>query len=136
MNINGRPLPFLLRTLSASHPLPTYAPPTLIALHDNLTLHPLTVGKPRIGVSAQGHGGLSSIESSLKTKDFWRLGLGIGRGGNAPGDGGVVKWVLSELGRDEKAFWEAEGVDRVAEVVEGMVDKLKRGDTGKGKGKK
>ena len=72
----------------------------------------------------------------MKTKDFWRLGLGIGRGGNAPGDGGVVKWVLSELGRDEKAFWEAEGVDRVAEIVEGMVDKLKRGGTSKGKAKK
>ena len=131
MNINGRPVPFLLKSLAQS--FPQHPSPTLIALHDNLTLPPLSVGKPRSGVTHQGHGGLSSIESSLKSKDFWRLGLGIGRGGNGPG-GGVVKWVLSELSREEKGYWGeggGEGVDRIADVIFDMAERLRKADSPK-----
>jgi PTH1 family peptidyl-tRNA hydrolase len=130
MNLNGRPVPFLLRSLGSSFPLES--PPTLIALHDNLTIPPLTLGKLRHGVSHQGHGGLSSIESSLKTKDFWRMGLGIGRGSG----GGVVNWVMSELTIAEKTFWERQGADEVGMVVREMVERLRQGDTGKVKVKK
>lgn len=131
MNISARPLPFLLRTLSTTYP--QHPPPILVALHDNLTLPPLSIGKPRSGVSAQGHGGLLSVEKALGTKDYYRLGLGIGRGGNAVGGGGVQGWVLSELNREERGYWDGDGAGEVGDVLEGLVGRLSLPGVGKGK---
>jgi peptidyl-tRNA hydrolase len=132
MNLNGRPVPFLLRSLS-NHT--GTQPPILLALHDNLTIPPLTVGKARFNVSSQGHGGLTSIESTLKSKEFWRLGLGVGRNDSQ----GVVGWVMSGLSRDEKLFWEGEGVRGIVREVQGLLGKTKDGrpmDMAGGKSKK
>ena len=128
MNISGRPLPFILRTLPNLYP--HSAPPTLIALADNLTLPPLSIGKLRYGVSHQGHGGLKSVEASLGGDGFWRLGLGIGRGGESGPGAGVVGWVMSDLSRDEKGFWEGQGAAEVGEVLGEMARRLGSGEGG------
>jgi peptidyl-tRNA hydrolase len=130
MNIAGRPLPFLLRSahelphvLSATseHPEVEIDPATLIVLHDSLEIPPMTLTKPRRNVGPQGHNGLRSIEASLGTRDFWRVGLGIGRpsGGKSRGDG-IRDWVLGDLepGSDERLFWEGEGVASICDVIE------------------
>lgn len=129
MNIAGRPLPFLLRSahelphvLSATseHPEVAIDPPTLIVMHDSLEIPPMTLTKPRRNVGPQGHNGLRSIEASLGTRDFWRVGLGIGRpsGGKSRGDG-IRDWVLGDLesGSDERLFWEGEGVASICDII-------------------
>jgi peptidyl-tRNA hydrolase len=123
MNIAGRPVPFLLKSAdilphvkkAAGHVgvLEIDASPTLVVLHDSLEIPPMTLTKPRRNVGPQGHNGLRSIEGVLGTRDFWRIGLGIGRpsGGKSRGDG-IADWVLSDIkpDSDERIFWEGEGV--------------------------
>lgn len=130
MNIAGRPLPFLLKL---AHELPHISSattdhadfdidptPTLVVLHDSLEIPPMTLTKPRRNVGPQGHNGLRSIESSLGTRDFWRVGLGIGRpsGGKSRGDG-IRDWVLGDLeaNSDERLFWEGEGVASICDIL-------------------
>ncbi len=106
-------MPFLLKQ---SNPLPI-----LLVLHDSLEHNPLAVIKPRFGVSAKGHNGLRSIESSLKKGTaFWRMSLGIGRPNGRVRDG-VSDWVLGKLSYQERLFWDGEGVKRVAEDIEAFI---------------
>lgn len=131
MNIAGRPLPFLLRSAHGlPHVLSTAAAhpdlaietrrPMLIVLHDSLETAPMTLTKPRRNVGPQGHNGLRSVESALGTRDFWRVGLGIGRpsGGKSRGEG-IRDWVLGDLNPDseERLFWEGEGVASICSVI-------------------
>lgn len=130
MNINGEPLPRLLKdwTPSSSESFahaPAAAaasPPILIALHDNITLPPLSVGKPRCNVSPQGHGGLTSMTTCLKTKDFWRIGLGIGRSNSK----GVAEWVLSGLSSQERAFWQGIGIGDLVDRLETVLTTVEK----------
>lgn len=73
------------------------------------------------------------MEKALGTKDYYRLGLGIGRGGNAVGGGGVQGWVLSELNREERGYWDGDGAGEVGDVLEGLVGRLSLPGVGKGK---
>jgi hypothetical protein len=123
MNIAGRPVPFLLKSTDTLPHVKKAAgqlggleidpTPTLVVLHDSLEILPMTLTKPRRNVGPQGHNGLRSIEGVLGTRDFWRIGLGIGRpsGGKSRGDG-IADWVLSDIkpDSDERIFWEGEGV--------------------------
>lgn len=123
MNIAGRPLPFLLRsgkelphvtTITEEYPdINIDSDPTLVVLHDSLEIPPMTLTKPRRNVGPQGHNGLRSIEASVGNRDFWRIGLGIGRpsGGKSRGDG-VRDWVLNDIKPEsnERIFWEGEGI--------------------------
>jgi PTH1 family peptidyl-tRNA hydrolase len=119
MNLSGQPLPFLLRSLS---PLPT-----LLVLHDSLEHPPLTHTVPRFGVSAKGHNGLRSIESSLKVGNaFWRMSLGIGRP-NGRAREGVVDWVMGGIPSDERLYWDGEGVNSVADDIEDFARGLAEG---------
>lgn len=92
----------------------------LIVLHDSLETAPMTLTKPRRNVGPQGHNGLRSVESALGTRDFWRVGLGIGRpsGGKSRGEG-IRDWVLGDLNPDseERLFWEGEGVASICSVI-------------------
>lgn len=130
MNIAGRPLPFLLRSANElPHVISTTTDhaslqvdpsPTLVVLHDSLEIPPMTLTKPRRNVGPQGHNGLRSVEASLGTRDFWRIGLGIGRpsGGKSRGDG-IRDWVLGDLepGSEERLFWEGEGVASICDAL-------------------
>lgn len=131
MNIAGRPVPFLLKSADtlphvkkASGQLGGLEidpSPTLVVLHDSLEIPPMTLTKPRRNVGPQGHNGLRSIEAALGTRDFWRIGLGIGRpsGGKSRGDG-IADWVLSDIkpDSDERIFWEGEGVAAIRDCLD------------------
>jgi PTH1 family peptidyl-tRNA hydrolase len=117
MNILGPLVPPLLSSLPSAA-----ARPTLLVLHDSLSANPMSIVVPRTNVSAQGHNGLRSCEASLKSKDYWRMGLGIGRP-QGSGKGGVSEWVLGKLSLDERLYWEGEGVQRVMREIEGWARK-------------
>ena len=66
------------------------SPAEILVIHDELDL-PAGGSKLKIGGGHGGHNGLKDIESTLGTKDFWRLRLGIGH----PGDRNeVINFVL------------------------------------------
>ncbi len=74
--------------------------PTLVVIHDDLDIR-LGSFKIQKGVGPKVHHGLESIESSLKTKDFWRIRIGIdNRDSDYEGSG--EGYVLSNFEKDEE----------------------------------
>lgn len=53
-----------------------HRPPTLIVVHDDLDIR-LGEFKISFGKGPKLHNGISSIESSLRFKDFWRVRIGV-----------------------------------------------------------
>lgn len=93
MNVCGGPVAKLLAQLKA-------APEQLLVVHDMLDIPAGTV-KYKLDGGLDGHNGLRSIAAKLKTRDFKRMQVGIGR---PPGrmDSGV--FVLKQLkGKDWQA---------------------------------
>ena len=80
------------------------------AVYDELDL-PLCRLRIRLGGSAAGHNGVSSIMSSLKSHEFVRFRVGVGRP-----DGDGVRYVLGRFGKRE-----SEALDKVRS---GVVDAL------------
>lgn len=74
------------------------SPPDLIVIHDDLDL---PVGKIRIkwGGSTAGHRGLDSIVNSIRTREFGRIRLGIGR---PPKEVEVSSYVLTDFSEKEE----------------------------------
>ncbi|KAH9961265.1 peptidyl-tRNA hydrolase [Russula dissimulans] len=107
MNISGPPVRMALRRAAST-------PSSLIVLHDSLEHKPTSLS-PKFGGSANGHNGIRSLISSLGTKDFFRLRLGIGRP-----ESGVADYVLTRLPSFEHQFWspEGSGIDLVWEQIE------------------
>lgn len=56
--------------------LPTFKPSNLVIVHDDLDI-PLGKFKIQKGIGPKVHNGLKSIEKALKTKDFWRIRIGV-----------------------------------------------------------
>lgn len=73
MNDSGRALQAILNF----YRIPTAS---LLVVHDDLDLAP-GVARYKWGGGDGGHNGLKDIVSHLKSKDFWRLRLGIGHPG-------------------------------------------------------
>jgi len=107
MNISGPPVRMALQKAAST-------PSSLILLHDSLEHRPTSLS-PKFGGSANGHNGIRSLISSLGTKDFFRLQLGIGRP-----ESGVADYVLTRLPSFERQFWSPEGpgLDLVWEEIE------------------
>jgi PTH1 family peptidyl-tRNA hydrolase len=92
------------------------APDHLIAVHDELEIPPGELSI-RFGGGTAGHNGVRSLGAALRTKDFHRVRVGIGR---PPGRQDPADFVLQPLGtRDETevAAW----VDRAADAVRSLV---------------
>lgn len=123
MNLSGTSVRAALAMLALT-------PADMLVVVDDLDL---PVGRLRLkgGGSSAGHHGLESIADHLRTTDFPRLRLGIGR----PGTGGdVVDWVLERPSRDEMAVLEqvvlaaadcievflAEGLERAMAAANGL----------------
>src|ERR671933_471566 len=88
-------------------------PDAILVVHDEIDLEPGRLQARKAGGLA-GHNGLRSVASHLKTQDFLRLRVGVGRPGRgdprAPAD-----YVLSDFEPEE----DAEGiVARAADAVE------------------
>ena len=81
----------------------------LFVLHDDLSL-PATAFRGQLGGSAKGHNGVRDIVAKLKTNNFHRWRIGIGR----PEDAGfpkttVADWCLSPITRNEMEACASDG---------------------------
>ena len=83
------------RSISAAARFFKVAPEALLVVHDDVDLEPERV-QARLGGGLAGHNGLRSIAQALRTNDFLRLRIGVGR----PGRGdrrSVADYVLSKF---------------------------------------
>lgn len=91
MNNSGVPLAALMRKVSVSAD-------RLIVCHDEIDI-PYGDIRDKFGGGEAGHNGLRSISSTLGTKDYFRIRIGVGR----PHDGSdIVDWVLSPFSKEEE----------------------------------
>lgn len=109
MNVSGGPVKSLLGYFKATAD-------DLLVVHDELDL-PAGVLKLKKGGGEGGHNGLKSISSSLGTKDYGRLRLGIGR---PPGTMDAADYVLREVRGAAKTDLDVT-VAQAADVVEDIL---------------
>ena len=86
----------------------------LLVVHDDLDL-PLGRLLFKRGGGDAGHGGLRSISEALKSRDYLRLRIGIGRPLNRATS--VVDYVLSPPAPAEQPLWQA-ALRRASEMIE------------------
>jgi PTH1 family peptidyl-tRNA hydrolase len=88
----------------------------LIAVHDEIDL-PFGALRVKLGGSTAGHNGLKSLSGALRTPEFFRVRLGVGR---PPGSKDPADWVLEDFGKREQADVEilvGDGADAVLSLV-------------------
>lgn len=93
MNQSGE---FVKKVVTSHQPLATS---NLYVVHDDLDIR-LGGYKIQLGVGPKVHYGIQSIENELRTKDFWRIRIGVdNRGPNnrTPGE----KYVLEDFTKKE-----------------------------------
>lgn len=107
MNISGHSV---LEALKQS----VKTPASMIVIHDSLGHKPETLSY-RFGGSANGHNGVKSVIASLRTMDFHRFRIGIGRDESVD----PSEYVLSNLPPKEWHFWgkEGQGMDVVLREI-------------------
>ena len=88
-------------------------PERVLVVHDDLDL-PFSTLKLKRGGGDGGHNGLKSITSSLGSKDFIRVRVGIGR---PPGRQDPAEFVLREFGAAERRELPVD-IDRASDAVE------------------
>jgi PTH1 family peptidyl-tRNA hydrolase len=105
MNLSGRAVAQLLRFFDLT-------PQNLVVIHDDLDV-PGGRLKLSLGGGAGGHRGVLSIAEMLKTQDFYRVKMGIGR---PPTVMAAEDYVLKPFPRED---WEAVAslVERAAQAV-------------------
>ncbi|HEY7668656.1 MAG TPA: aminoacyl-tRNA hydrolase [Actinomycetota bacterium] len=96
------------------------APDHVIAVHDEIDL-PLGAMRLKLGGGTAGHNGLRSLQQALRTPDFLRVRLGVGR---PPGRQDPADFVLQPFGKREEAdaaILVDDGADAVrALIVDGL----------------
>jgi peptidyl-tRNA hydrolase, PTH1 family len=104
------------RSVAAAAKFYKVDPEGLLAVHDEVDLDPGRM-QARLGGGLAGHNGLRSVASALRTPEFLRLRIGVGRperGDPRP----VADWVLSPF---DPAVDVGELVGRAADAVETLV---------------
>lgn len=115
MNETGGPVSALLAFYKI-------APDQMIVVHDELDLDPGQL-RVKFGGGDNGHNGLRSIRTSLRTGDYFRVRLGVGR---PPGRQDPADFLLSNFPAGERANVAVEVV-RAADAVESLItDGLER----------
>jgi PTH1 family peptidyl-tRNA hydrolase len=109
MNESGPPIASVARKHGVD-------PEHVIAVHDEIDLA-FGALRAKVGGSTAGHNGLGSLERALRTPDFYRVRLGVGRppGRQDPGD-----YVLSAIPKRVEADVAAlvdDGADAVLSLV-------------------
>jgi PTH1 family peptidyl-tRNA hydrolase len=74
-------------------------PPRLIAVHDELDIPAGTI-RVKLGGGNSGHNGLRSLDQALRSPDYLRVRVGIGR---PPGRQDPADFVLQPMGKREEA---------------------------------
>jgi PTH1 family peptidyl-tRNA hydrolase len=100
-------------SIAKKHDVP---PDRVIAVHDDIDL-PMGALRVKFGGSTAGHNGLRSLQQSLRTPEFARVRLGVGR---PPGRKDAADHVLEAFAKGEQADAEllvADGADAVRSVV-------------------
>ena len=100
-----------VRDLAGRHKISD--PKRMVVIHDELDLKPGT-SKVKLGGGLAGHNGLKSITRHIKTQDFVRVCIGIGR---PRGSKSVSEYVLSSPGKDDRIDIDIE-VEKAADVAE------------------
>lgn len=88
----------------------------LVVLHDELDLEPGRV-KLKLGGGTAGHNGLGSIKTHIKSLDFLRIRIGIGKPSN-PESG--ASWVLKRPSPQTRQALDA-AVERVVSTLDVLV---------------
>jgi len=72
----------------------------LIIIHDDLDI-PLGKYKIQLGKGPREHGGVESVEKTLRTKDFWRVRIGVE---NRDSENRILgeKYVLQDFTKEER----------------------------------
>ncbi|MFH5811870.1 aminoacyl-tRNA hydrolase [Companilactobacillus sp. FL22-1] len=108
MNESGRAVNFLMGYYQIR-------PEELMVIQDDLDM---PIGKIRLRTkgSAGGHNGIKSIISSIGTKEFSRIKIGI----QHPAKQSVVNWVLTPFSKDEEPV-ALGGIDQAAALVKDWI---------------
>jgi PTH1 family peptidyl-tRNA hydrolase len=88
----------------------------VIAVHDEIDL-PFGALRVKFGGGVAGHNGLRSLSGALRTTEFFRVRLGVGR---PPGTKDAADWVLEDFGKREEAevaIIVEDGADAVLSIV-------------------
>lgn len=111
MNLSGGPVSGLVQYHKV-------APDRVVVVHDELDL-PFAAVRLKSGGGEGGHNGLRSISTSLGTRDYLRVRVGIGR---PPGRTDAADFVLKDFAGPERAElpWL---VDAAADAVELLVQR-------------
>ena len=91
-------------------------PDHVIAVHDDIDL-PFGALRLKFGGSTAGHNGLRSLSGALRTPEFHRVRLGVGR---PPGSKDSADWVLEDFAKREEAdvaLLVDDGADAVVSLV-------------------
>lgn len=89
-------------------------PEELLIVHDDSDLA-LGNYKLQFGRGAAGHHGVENVQAALKTKDFWRLRIGI-RPANEKVRQRAEKFVLKKISSDDRKILEAVFGKMVTEI--------------------
>jgi PTH1 family peptidyl-tRNA hydrolase len=109
VNDSGRPAARLVRKQGIK-------PDRLIVVQDELDLAPGVV-RLKVGGGTAGHKGLRSIEAALRSRDFLRLRIGVGK---PPSKEEGADHVLSKLAPQDRALIDA-SIDRGIEGLHVLV---------------
>ncbi len=113
MNLSGQSVSFLVKKFNINLN-------DLLVIHDDLDL-PLNKIRIRYGGSSGGHKGVDSIISELRSQDFIRIRVGIGRPVKNEGftefsEDEIINYVLSDFTPNEKQTI-TQVIPRVSEAI-------------------
>ena len=115
MNESGRSVSGLVRRYGIEHP------EQIIVIHDELDLEP-GVLRLKSGGGLAGNNGLRSIAQHLKTQDFLRVRIGIGKPPNKERGGSHVLTRVPKRQRELLDVTIAEAADAVVDIVDHGID--------------
>ena len=110
MNLSGQSVGALARRYGVTDPA------NIVVVHDELDLQPAQV-RVKVGGGLAGNNGLRSITQHLKTQDYLRVRIGIGK---PPSKEQGAQHVLSRLGKAEREALDV-AVQIAADAVEVLV---------------
>lgn len=117
--ILARPTTYMNESGSATAALATFysiPPGAVVVVHDELEV-PFGDVRVKLGGGEGGHNGLRSISAALRTRDYLRIRVGIGR---PPGRQSPADFVLRDFGaaeRKELPFVLSDAADRIEELA-------------------
>lgn len=110
MNLSGESVSALVRRYGID------APGQILVIHDELDLPPGSM-KVKVGGGLAGHNGLRSITQHLKTQDYVRIRIGVGK---PPSKEHGANHVLSRIPKAERELLDVM-VERAADAAEAVV---------------